>query len=48
MWVIKLKVKKEQTRKTNKPKFVDADNSMEVTRGKWGGSSKGPRGSNIW
>lgn len=44
MWDTKLKAKNEQTRQTNKPKFIDIDNSMEVTRGKRGGGSKRSRG----
>ena len=32
MWVIKLKAINEHTRKTNKQKLTDTDNSMVVTR----------------
>ena len=34
MWNIKLKTVKEETRKPNKEKLTDTDNSMVVTRGK--------------
>ena len=34
MWDIKLKATNEQTRKTNKQKHIDTDNSMAVTKGK--------------
>ena len=37
-----MKVANEQNRKMQK--LIDTENSMVVTRGKWGGSSKGYRG----
>ena len=51
MWDIKLKATNEQTRKTNKQKYIDTDNRMVITRRKagWGEVVKGTGvQSNVW